>query len=266
MTIVVYDEIGLFSARPASGGHSAPSGRAASSCSRAGGHAGAPSVVLLSPASSTARLRSSTPASIPIWWSISTRSPPAARDHAAQIVDARPRRRFHAEVPEPRPGLKGGHNRGASTFPWAADEDGAMKAPEALRALFSERGIDLDRPLITSCGSGITAVTLALGPREAGAEDVAFMTDSWAEWGARPDADHRELITGRYSPRHRRPRRGPRVPCGPGRHGAGASLRGPSLCLPSAHSVASRSKQKAAGFLRRPLLQVSPDQADLFLL
>lgn len=109
----------------------------------------------------------------------------AISDTNMQIIDARPADRFSGAVPEPRPGLTAGHMPGAGNVPFTdLIEDGRLKSTEALQALFKEKGISTDGPIITSCGSGVSAVTVALGLKLVGARDVRIYDGSWAEWGA----------------------------------------------------------------------------------
>lgn len=106
-----------------------------------------------------------------------------------QIVDARSPERFHGTVPEVRPGLRSGHIPGAVNIPYrdTLNPDGTMKSAEALRALFAEKGIDLARPVINSCGSGVTACVLQLAQMRAGGRRGAVYDGSWTEWGAFAD-------------------------------------------------------------------------------
>jgi thiosulfate/3-mercaptopyruvate sulfurtransferase len=112
----------------------------------------------------------------------------ALADGSAQVVDARPPDRFRGDVPEPRPGLKSGHMPGALNLPFVdIVERGRLKSPEALRATFAEHKVDLTKPIITTCGSGVSAAILALAVEEAGGKVEGLYDGSWAEWGGRDD-------------------------------------------------------------------------------
>jgi thiosulfate/3-mercaptopyruvate sulfurtransferase len=110
------------------------------------------------------------------------------RDGYTMILDARAAGRFDGTVPEPRAGMRGGHIPGALNLPFTEVlQDGRLRPPEALRARFRALGIDGSRPVVTSCGSGVTAAVLNLAMVTAGLPEPALYDGSWSEWGGRAD-------------------------------------------------------------------------------
>lgn len=112
-----------------------------------------------------------------------------------QIVDARSPARFRGEEPEARPGLRAGHIPGSLNLHYAdlLNPDGTMKAGDALERAFTSAGVDLDKRVITTCGSGVTAAILMLGLDRLGHKDAALYDGSWAEWG---QFDQLKVATG----------------------------------------------------------------------
>ena len=120
-------------------------------------------------------------ASAIFWRNVATR--------AELVLDARAAGRFTAEVPEPRAGMRSGHIPGSANLPYTdlLNADGTFRSPDAVRARLGAAGVDGSRPVVTSCGTGVTACILTLGLRLAGLSEGAVYDGSWTEWGGRSD-------------------------------------------------------------------------------
>jgi thiosulfate/3-mercaptopyruvate sulfurtransferase len=110
------------------------------------------------------------------------------KSDAAQVVDARGAGRFSGEEAEPRPEMASGHIPGSRNLPYTNlfNADGTWKQGDSLQSAFANAGVDLDRPMITTCGSGVTAAAVLFGAQLLGKTDVALYDGSWSEWGLDP--------------------------------------------------------------------------------
>jgi thiosulfate/3-mercaptopyruvate sulfurtransferase len=112
----------------------------------------------------------------------------ALEGDSAQVVDARPADRFRGEAPEPRPGVRSGHMPGSLNLPFTEIvEHGRLKDPAAIEAALRKAGVNPERPVITSCGSGVSAAILSLAFESIGRPARAIYDGAWAEWGSRDD-------------------------------------------------------------------------------
>ncbi|MCT7375304.1 3-mercaptopyruvate sulfurtransferase [Chelativorans salis] len=115
-------------------------------------------------------------------------------ERSAQVADARPSGRFTGAEPEPRTGVRSGHMPGAINVPATSlSEDGSLLPPDRLRERLEEAGLDLSKPVVTSCGSGVTAAVITLALESLGHRDNRLYDGSWSEWGARDDTP---VVTG----------------------------------------------------------------------
>jgi thiosulfate/3-mercaptopyruvate sulfurtransferase len=111
-----------------------------------------------------------------------------SHEGGAQLVDARPANRFNGEVDEPRPGLHRGHIPGSLNVPWGElVTEGRLKPEAELAEIFKRQGVDLNQPIVASCGSGVTAAVAILALTALGVKGVKLYDGSWSEWGSRDD-------------------------------------------------------------------------------
>ena len=112
----------------------------------------------------------------------------ALSDASAQVIDARAADRFRGDAPEPRPGVRSGHMPGALNLPFTqVVSNGSLKDEAGLRQAFADAGVDPDKRIVTSCGSGVTAAVLSLALERIGKPASALYDGSWSEWGGRAD-------------------------------------------------------------------------------
>ena len=113
----------------------------------------------------------------------------ALAERSAQVVDSRPAERFRGEAPEPREGVRSGHMPGSLSIPYSdLVEGGTLAPPEKIQAAIAKSGVDLSKPVITSCGSGVSAALLWLALDSIGKEPAALYDGSWTDWGSRESA------------------------------------------------------------------------------